>query len=107
MQTYHRNGHNDGGNNAKLVSAYDNTGIINIECYIGTMPKNATSGRFVTTMRDPSSKEAASKFAQGAKAFSAKHTTSKESDRAVLSDIGITTKRGKLTKNYQTQKRSA
>lgn len=71
------------------------------------MPKTKTNERFVTITRDPSSREAASKFAKGAKAFSAKHATSKESARAVLSDIGITTKRGKLTKNYQTQKRSA
>ena len=82
-------------------------GITDIKCYIKSMVKNASNGRFAKSTRDPSSREAATKFAKDAKAFSAKHTTSKESARAVLTQIGITTSRGKLTKKYQTQKRSA
>ncbi len=90
MQTCHRNDHKKVGSNSinsQLENEHSNIGNSDIECYIENMSRNATNGRFVTTMGDPPSQEAASKFAEGAKAFSAKHTTSKESARAGLSEV--------------------
>lgn len=76
--------------------------MVEVAMAVKKLARNAKNGRFI----DPSSPEAAKKFAKDARSFVSTHTQTQAAARAVLIDLGIYTESGRLTAKYKTVKAS-